>query len=584
MKKIIYGLLWITTLPLAAQTPTNNIVFKSPLEPPISLSGNFGTIRTNHFHSGLDIRTDGHIGKSVFCVADGYVSRISISHTGYGNALYITHPNGFISVYGHLNCFCPRIQSYVENYQYSHETFELDINLPNDVFAVKQGEEIAVSGDSGFSGGPHLHFELRNAQTGEYVNPADYFRKFFLDSIPPKAYGVKVYPQKGNGVVEGSSRVHAYFFNYIDGVCMLNDTIRAWGDIGLAVKAYDFSENSYYRLGIRQIKLLVDSMEIFKSDLESFSDKETRYVNAWTDSGDSNFKRGHYIKSFILPGNGLHMLHSNEKKGIISINEERVYQIQYILIDDFGNESHYSFVIKGERQQIPTTIQEKKGDLLLKCLQKNIISLDGFELIIPQGNLYEDISINPYIKKSLVVIANDYRISRNSFQLHSFCPLKIRISKDISKDKQKYYITNKVGIRYLGGTYENGWIKGETRELGLFSVAIDRTTPKIIPISKNSWARTGKIVFKISDSGSGIKTYKGMIDGKFILFKCDLNRCLTCKWKELPFNLDGKYVLTLEAEDHCGNKAVYKTSFNTKIVYKVIRKHNYRYHKRKYRK
>src|SRR5574344_636432 len=182
MKKIIYGLLLVMTLPLAAQNHRDSITFESPFDFPLSLSGNFGAIRTNHFHSGLDIRTEGHIGKTVLSVADGYVSRIFVSHTGYGNALYTNHPNAFISVYGHLDHFSPRIQSYVEKYQYAHETFEMDVNLPQNVLPVKAREEIATSGDTGFSGGPHLHFELRDARTGNYVNPAIYLRPYLSDS------------------------------------------------------------------------------------------------------------------------------------------------------------------------------------------------------------------------------------------------------------------------------------------------------------------------------------------------------------------------------------------------------------------
>lgn len=572
MKKIIYGLLLVMTLPLAAQNHRDSITFESPFDFPLSLSGNFGAIRTNHFHSGLDIRTEWHIGKTVLSVADGYVSRISVSHTGYGNALYITHPNGFISVYGHLDHFSPRIQSYVEKYQYAHETFEMDVNLSQDVLPVKAREEIATSGDTGFSGGPHLHFELRDARTGNYVNPAIYLRSYLSDSIPPKAYGLKVYFQDG--------KVRTYTFERKDSVYALNDTIRAWGNIGLAVKTYDFADNSYYRFGVRRIRLLADSTEVFSSDMECFSDGETRYVNAWTDSNDSGAKRGQYLKSFILPGNALQALHAIHKDFTISINEERLYFMEYILTDDAGNESRYPFIVKGEKQE--ETAPREDGGNRLPCLQDNVVSMDGFELKIPKGNLYEDTEIDSQVRKKTSGVADEYRVLDGNLPLHSFCSLKIKLMKDNAEEKNKYYLSDVRGTTYLGGTYEDGWIKGETRELGTFTVREDNTAPKIVPVDKRSWSKTGEIVFKISDSGSGIKTYKGKIDGKFALFKSSLNHRLTCNWKELPFALDGEYELTMEAEDRCGNKAEYTASFSTKVVHKTYRRHHARTHRRRH--
>ena len=185
-RQILLALVWGAVLFAHAQGKMEPD-FRSPFDFPLLLSANFGELRPNHFHNGLDIKTGGVTGKPIHSVAEGYVSRVMVLHGGYGQALFVTHPNGFTSVYGHVVSFAPKIQEYVRKYQYEHETFVCDIRIGPDMLPVGKGEIIALSGNEGASAGPHLHLELRRNDNGDYVDPMPYFRKYLKDDRPPVA-------------------------------------------------------------------------------------------------------------------------------------------------------------------------------------------------------------------------------------------------------------------------------------------------------------------------------------------------------------------------------------------------------------
>lgn len=180
--------------------------FRSPFDFPLLLSANFGELRPNHFHNGLDIKTQGVTGKPIHSIADGYVSRVMVLHGGYGQAIFVTHPNGLTSLYGHVVSFAPAVQQYVRAYQYEHQTFTCDLTFDPAQFPVKAGDLIAMSGNEGSSAGPHLHLELRKTDTGEYIDPMPYFKSLLKDSKAPVASLVGFYPVPGEGVIAGSGR------------------------------------------------------------------------------------------------------------------------------------------------------------------------------------------------------------------------------------------------------------------------------------------------------------------------------------------------------------------------------------------
>ena len=250
--------------------------FISPFDFPLLLSGNFGELRANHFHGGVDFKTQGVVGKPIRCIADGYISRVTVTPGGYGQAVYITHDNGMTSVHGHLHQFMEEVHKVVEAYQYEHETFAVDLEFGPDKFPLKQGEVFALAGNEGYSFGPHLHMEIRKTDTGEYIDPLQFYTDLVKDTTAPRATHVMLYPQAGKGVVNGSSRKKIISLSG-------RSPLTAWGQIAAGIKAYDYMDGTSNNYGVRSVTLLVDSMEVFRSTVDGFLPNENRMINAWTD-------------------------------------------------------------------------------------------------------------------------------------------------------------------------------------------------------------------------------------------------------------------------------------------------------------
>ena len=311
MYKLYIAILFFFIQTISAQQ------LRQPFDFPILLSGNFGELRNNHFHSGIDFKTQGVEGKPIHAVQDGYVSRISVSPWGYGNGLYLTHPDGTTTVYGHLQRFAPSIARYIKTQQYEQESFNVNLFLDPDQLPVKKGEIVAYSGNTGSSGGPHLHFEVRDTESEEVLDPIEYFKEKITDTRAPKIQGILVCPQSGKGVVNGSNRkLELKPVTAKNGKQTITGKIEAWGEIGLAVKAYDYMDNTTNIYGVKDITLRQDSQIIYHSNLNRFAFDETRYLNSYVDYEEWKERRSFYMRSFVEPGNRLRFNESiNRFKG-----------------------------------------------------------------------------------------------------------------------------------------------------------------------------------------------------------------------------------------------------------------------------
>lgn len=542
---IMMGLIMVTGSVLAqeAQQPQ----FISPFDFPLTLSGNFGELRSNHFHGGLDFKTQGVVGKPIRNIADGYVSRVTVTPGGYGQAVYMVHDNGYTSVHGHLLRFHPDIAKQVEAYQYQHETFEVDITFEPDKYRFLQGEVFAWSGNEGYSFGPHLHMELRRTDTGEYVDPLQFYMDKIKDTTPPRATHIMLYPQRGKGVLNGSSLKQAFALNGA------SQKMEAWGEIAVGIKAYDYMDGTHNNYGVRLVKLFVDSVEVFRSTVDGFYPDENRSINAWTDYEEYVNKTSWYMRSHILPGNPWRMLQADENGGVVNIDQERDYQFRYELEDLYGNARSYEFVVNGKKQNIEPWKPEGKN--YLKYNQKNVVWDLGLELTIPEGKLYEDIELNYMLRMDSASVAYEYQLHDHPVPLHAGCPLMIGVQAFPVTDMSKYYVAQiKKGRKVsVGGHFENGWMKTQIRELGTYTVAIDTIPPKVTPLNRKQWA-SGNIQFKISDSETGIKDYKVYIDGRFALFAfSSKNARLKLKYPE-KLKKGVPHEMEVVVTDNCGNE------------------------------
>lgn len=549
-------LAWLSFLPgsIAAQA------LRNPFDFPILLSGSFGELRSNHFHSGIDFKTQGAEGKAIHAVQGGYVARIAVSPWGYGNALYLAHPDGTTTVYGHLQRFNARIAAYLKEQQYAQERFQVDLSLTPDQIPVEAGEVVAWSGNTGSSGGPHLHFEVRDTESEEVLDPLERYIDQVTDTRPPSIQGLLVVPMPGKGVVNGSARkLKPTLVTAKNGKQQVQGRIEAWGEIGLAVRANDYMDHTTNVYGVRVIRLSVDSTEIFHSDLDRFAFSETRYLNSLVDYEEWQTNHAFYMRSFVEPGNRLRFLEA-EERGILRIDEPRTYQVLYTLADLAGNTTHLSFQIEGKPQAIPQP--DTTGVEWFHWQSENRFGAKGIRLTIPRGNLYNDVPFRYSVERDSNALAAIHRLHDKPVALHQRARLSLFLQHDTLADKRQYGVVRlqKGRATWIGGTYRKGWIDAEIRELGDYTLRQDTQPPRITPLRPKQGGATRRLQFRLTDNLSGVERYRGEIDGHYALFEMDAKSVITYRFD--PDRLArGKHQLKLTVVDACGNEAVHTETF-----------------------
>ena len=533
----------------AQETDTDKTSFTPPFDFPITFSGNFGEIRANHFHGGLDFKTGGTIGKPVRALADGYISRIRVTH-GSGYVLDVAYDNGYSTINRHLSAFVGDVARRVEDLQYEKESWEVEITPEPDEYPVKAGQIIALSGNTGYSFGPHLHLDMIETATDEYIDPLPFFMDKVKDKTAPRAEGIMLFPQPGKGVVEGKQTRRAF-------PAHPTKPITAWGLIGAGIRAYDYMDGVQNKYGVKTVILEVDGEEVFRSTVDRFAYEENRYINSWT--------HGQYMKSFIEPGNHLRMLHaSNGNRGLVDINEERPYRFVYTLSDALGNTSKVCFTVQGQKTTIaPVEHREKYA---LKWDKVNYLQEPGLELVIPKGMLYDNVLLNYSVRADSGDIAFTYQLNDTRIPMHDACDLRIGLRRRPVEDMTKYYVagvTARGGKYRIGGKYEDGVMKVRIRDLGTYTVAVDTVPPVITPVNQAQWGRTEKIIFKAKDKETGINTYRGTIDGKYALFgkPNSISGNLVCELDPKHVEKGGKHVVEMTVTDGCGNRTTEQFDF-----------------------
>lgn len=543
--------------------------YRSPLDIPILLSGNFGELRNNHFHSGIDLKTQGIIRKSVYSIADGYVSRIGVSPSGYGLVLYINHPNGQTSVYAHLDEYNSKISEYIKQEQYKQENFRIDVKLNPSELPIKKGEFIAFSGNSGGSGGPHVHFEIRDTKSEQVLDPLVYYKHLISDNKAPEIKGIAAYPVPGRGVINGTiSPLRQSIILLKSGAYSpLKQPIEAWGTIGLGVKAYDRMTSTNNIYGVRTVRLYVDGKKIFESNIDYFAFDQSRMLNTFVDFEDWRLRKSFYMQSFIEPGNKL-PFYSATNSGYININEERDYKALYELEDLYGNKSSFSFTIIGKPQNITTPAY---CDQVFSWDKDNKYNSSQFSLSISKGNLYNDVCFTLSQAPSSTYLSNIYTVNKTPIPLHKSGEVTIRLSSDPLTNKKQYGIVQLNGNKtsWIGGTYRDGAIATTIRELGIrLTITTDTEAPQITRLeSTRSGKRTipipkDEIKIRVSENLSGIASFKGTIDGQFALFTHDI-KSPVYTYKADPTRLKKgiTHKVVFTATDACGNTAEYIGDF-----------------------
>lgn len=534
--------------PQAGGGGQSHVTFSPPFDFPITFSGNFGEIRSNHFHGGLDFKTGGAIGKPVRALADGYISRIRVTH-GSGYVLDVNYSNGYNTINRHLSAFVGDIARRVEDLQYEKESWEVEITPEPDEYPVKAGQVIALSGNTGYSFGPHLHLDVFEAVTDDYIDPLPFFKKKVKDNTAPRAEGIMLFPQLGKGVVNGEQTRQSF-------PLAPKQPVTAWGLIGAGIRAYDYMDGVRNRYGVHTVILEVDSVEVFRSVVDRFSQFENRMINSWT--------YGQYMKSFIEPGNTLRMLQAaNDNRGLIEINEERPYRLIYTLKDGLGNTLKVRFTIHGKRAEIKPV--EHREKYIFRWNKVNILQEPGLSLVVPRGMLYDDAYLNYAVRADSGDVAFTYQMNDTRIPLHGRCEMRIGLRRRPLEDVSKYYVAgvNSRGKKYnVGGKYEDGYMIAGIRELGTYTVAIDTVPPKITPLNPKQWGSTGRIVFKVKDEETGLNTYRGTIDGEYALFGKPNSINGNLVYEIDPKRVKrGRHTVQLSVTDGCGNRTTEQFQF-----------------------
>jgi len=555
----------VATLLFLNVTPSEAQLLSNPLNFPLQLSGGFGDLRANHYHAGLDFRTRSSEGHPLYSVLDGYISRVTVSPGGYGLAVYLTHPSdSLITVYGHLQAFTLTMAALVKEKQYEKESFTIDISFKPDEIPVNQGDVIGFSGNTGSSNGPHLHFEVRDMNTNDWLNPLIFYHSQIPDSQKPQLRGLRIYPIEGKGAVYGSNTKQDISFTLDkNGQPIITQPIEAWGEIGIGIRATDRMNGTNFNYGIKDILMTVDSIELYRSHIDRISPNESRYVNSQTDYEEWSKTRTFFIKTFTDPGNSARFI-ASRNSGKITIEEERIYNVVITLTDFYGNTLKIPVKLKGKNQDI--TPIDTAGAKLLRWYDYNPFSAKGIRMTFPRNSLYSSL----YMRYR---VANDDNYNSPIHILHP-TPVPLHYPAQLSLFIDSIFadsLANKYGIvqialstgrrSWIGGVYRDGWFDTEISELGAFAVTSDFNPPRITPIGPATWRAKKKISVLISDDLSGIASYRGEIDGQFVLFEYDSKNALITYTFDNERLQRGAHTLKITVTDRCGNLAAFQHPF-----------------------
>ena len=559
MRFSVYFLFFCTAV--FAQVDYPKDYFRSPLDIAMQLSGNFGELRPNHFHAGFDLRTQQKEGLKVYAVADGYVSRIKISTFGNGKTIYINHPNGYTSVYGHLKMANGEIENYIKKTHYQEQSFEIEMFFKPDEMVVKKGEIIAFSGNTGASEGPHLHFEFRDSKTEFIINPMFFgFNKFLKDTKKPIVSGVYVYPLDSKTTVNRSKRPLLLNVSLQKDGTYLSDKVVANGLIGFGISTYDTDDVSFNNNGVYKVQSFYNGKPNFGYEFNTYSFDDMRYINALIDYSRYKKIQQRVQKLFMKSPYNLSFIQADENKGILQVSPNLASQYRIEVSDFFGNKKIIAIPIKYD--VLPTVILKEslQSNYFVRANKDSNFTLANMSVFFPAGTFYEDFDLNFDVKNDTLFLHDD------TVPAHTNFTVSIEDTKSTEAQREKMFIGRIEGkkINYNPTYRKDSIFNTKVKILGKYTLVSDTIAPKIsiaVPVEGKWISEQKTIQLSIYDDLSGIKSYNGYLNGKWVLFEYDnKTRKLTHYFSD-AIVADGANDLKVLVVDNVGNSTIFETRF-----------------------
>ena len=538
--------------------PTNYFIW--PVGAAVGIVANFGELRPNHYHMGLDCRTDQKENVPVYAAADGYIAKVKIESYGFGRSIYINHPNGLTTLYAHLNAFEPALEKYITQQQYNLQQWKIFIDIDENLFKVKQGDYIAASGNTGGSQGPHTHFEIRDTKSDKCLNGL-MFGLPIPDNVPPEIIRLAVY-DRTISTYDQSPKLYA--LKKVNGIySVVGGKITAVSNkVSFGLTMQDKNSLSSNPNGVFAAAVFDNNKLISRFELDSISYAETRYFNAHIDY-KTRANGGPWLQYLSpLPGYENFVYKTDNKKGIVVFLDSEKHEINIVVADANGNQSKINFEI-----QSPKTLFAKTAIISTQKLIPNYINIfenNKVKFYLPENALYDTVN---FTYKEIIPNTGSiiYQLMNATIPVQTYFPVSIKENFTI-EDTGKIVMERFYGSKkdFAKAVYKNGWYTASFREFGNFQLMVDRTPPTIVPVGfRDGMNAAGlkRILFQIKDNTEDIVNFTALLDGKWLRFSND-------KGINFIYNFDercesGEHELKISATDQVGN--------TTERIYKFVR-------------
>ena len=537
-----------------------------PLDIPLLLSGNFGELRGSHFHAGLDIKTQGRQGFPVKSILAGSIRRIRVTVTGYGKALYIDHADGTTSVYAHLQKFTPKIEQIIKERQYKKEKFLIQSYFKTNELTVEQGEVIGYSGNTGGSLGPHLHFELRDTKAQTPLNPLE-LGYAIQDTQRPVIRGMYQYnlndpKQKEKNEIRLIRKNDSTY----------TSSIQSWsGKIGIGLRMYDRQDLSYNKNGVYQIAVRLNGKEMIQYTFDKISFDDGKYISTLIDYKTYATESIRIQKLYRDLPYGFSFLPKDAPSGVLNFEAGRSYQLQIILEDFHGNKTFVESYIEGKKEA--ATDKEKKQGIAENTVNPELDYLFEFEnqeVYLPKNTFFEPVDFKIRATKDSLFVGSKEDALQRTFEIQFKTP---KVDSLEINPWSMARLNKKKKLDYVYSVAKDGKRISKGGIPGTYVLTKDTLAPSITPLNfkPKQWLSNYTFLkLKIEDDFSGIKSYKGTINGQWILLEHEpKNNTLTFAFDDIDFD-QSQLDFKLEVKDQQGNSSIFETTVFRKA--KVVKK------------